>query len=66
MFKINLGRSFRATSNLNNPHPEQNQDISFLQEPYHLKNKVIGFPIKTRIVQGNDNPKTARIVHNVS
>lgn len=55
ILQINLGRSFQATKNINITHLDHKQDISFLQEPYFLKNKVIGFPLKTATIIHNEN-----------
>lgn len=42
------------------PHITQH-DISITQEPYHYKHKVIGFPIKHKII-ASASPKTAIII----
>lgn len=64
VFQANLGRSVQATKTLSNTQLEFDQDISLVQEPYNLKNKVIGFPIKTKIMQFHENRKVATIIHN--
>lgn len=64
IIQVNLGRSFKATQTLTNNLLEFKQDISLIQEPYALKNKIIGFSLKNRIISSDDTPKTATIIHN--
>lgn len=61
--QINLARSFKANQSLSNFQHDEGIDISLIQEPYTLKNKIIGFPIRHKIVTSNLEPKTAIIVH---
>lgn len=63
IIQVNLGRSFKANQNLSNLQQEKNYHISLVQEPYHLKGKIIPFPIKNRIIAHNENPKASIIIH---
>lgn len=64
LIQVNLGKSFKATQTLTNNLLELKQDITLVQEPYALKNKVIGFSLKDKIIAYDENPKTAIIIHN--
>ncbi|KAH9372425.1 hypothetical protein HPB48_016964 [Haemaphysalis longicornis] len=63
IIQVNLARAYKAIQSLCNFQHDEKIDISLVQEPYTLKNKVIGFPIKHKIVMCNIEPKTAIIVH---
>lgn len=63
IIQVNLGRAFKANQSLNNFQQEEEFDISVLQEPYSLNNKIIGFPLKHKVIANNKDPKTAIIIH---
>lgn len=63
VIQVNLGRAFKANESLSNFQHDEQFDISVVQEPYTLHNKVIGFPIKHKIIAFSNTPKTAIIVH---
>lgn len=64
IIQINLAHAIKATKTLNNRQIDFQQEISVLQEPYTLNNKVIGFPLKHRIVAHSEEPKAAIVIHN--
>lgn len=64
IIQINLAKSFKGTQHLSNFLVDNQQDITFIQEPYAPNNTVIGFAIKHKILAGNCNPKCAIVVHN--
>lgn len=59
--QINLRKSCN-TRRIAHFQSEQNQ-LTCIQEPYHLTNKIIGFPIKHRTISSSTNPKVAIIIH---
>lgn len=63
MIQVNLGRSFKANQNLSIYQQRRNHHISLVQEPYHLKGKIIPGSIKDRIIAHEDNPKVGIIFH---
>lgn len=63
ILQVNLARSYKANQSLCNFQRDEDSDISLIQEPYTLKNRIIGFPLKHRIVVAKQDPKTAIIVH---
>jgi len=61
--QINLQRSKSSTAQLNKVIEDQNFDIIFAQEPYVIRGKVCGFPLRYKVFHANcDTPKTAIIV----
>lgn len=63
IIQVNLARAYKANQSLNNFQEEEKIDISIVQEPYALNNKIIGFPIKHKIIAFEKEPKTAIIIH---
>lgn len=59
----NLARCLQASKTLSNFQSELKHHISFLQEPYYFDNKVIGYPLKHKIIAHNYKPKAATIIH---
>lgn len=64
IIQANLARSFNATTSLKHYQEENEHHISIVQEPYVLKNKIIGYPLKHNIIAHTQNPKVAIIIHN--
>jgi hypothetical protein len=64
--QINLQRSKTATAHLNRVITERKIDIVLVQEPYHIGNKVCGFPINYKVFQHENEliPKAAVIIIN--
>lgn len=64
--QINLQRSKSATAHLTQHIEEHDIDIVIIQEPYVMKQKVCGFPLRYRQLYKNDceKPKTAIIITN--
>lgn len=63
IIQANLAHCMRANEALNIQQHITQHDISIIQEPYYYKHKVIGFPIKHKII-ASPTPKTAIIIHN--
>lgn len=63
IIQINLARAFKANQSLSVYQQDKLHDISLIQEPYNLKGKIIGFPMKHKILASKDNPKAAAIIH---
>jgi ribonuclease HI len=66
--QINLQRSKHSTAHLAKYIEEKQIDIIFIQEPYVIKGKVCGFPLKFRLFycENCDRPKSAIAIANDS
>lgn len=64
IIQVNLARAFKANQLQSSFQSDERFDISAIQELYILVNKIIGFPIKHRIIAYKENPKAAIIIHN--
>lgn len=66
LIQINLAHSHKANEYFNVFQQENANQISLIQEPYLFQNKLIGFPIKHRIIAAAAGAKTAIIIHKAS
>lgn len=64
ILQINLNHSYTATEHLKINQLTLKNQITCIQEPYYVKNKIIGFSTRDTIIQGNIKPRTAIIIHN--
>lgn len=64
ILQANLARCAQANELLNVFQKTNQHDITLIQEPYHHKNTITGFPMKHKIIAASENPKTAIIIHN--
>jgi len=64
--QINLQRSKHSTTHLVKIIEEKHIDIVLVQEPYAVKGKVCGFPLRYKVLYDDtcDKPKTAIIITN--
>jgi hypothetical protein len=63
-FQINLQRSRTATSNLGQLINQHNIDITYIQEPYTINNKLAGLPRSYKVYTLGDERKRSAIVIN--
>lgn len=61
--QINLNHSIRATEQLKINLGIKHSEITCIQEPYYVKNKIIGFSISDNIFSYNHKPRTAIVIH---
>lgn len=62
----NCNHSYTATEHLRINIQSHDIHISLLQEPYYLKDKIIGFSITDIIIQHHSKPRAAIIIHSKS
>lgn len=60
--QINANHSFTASEHLK-INQQLESHITCIQEPYYLKNKIIGFPLTDSIIAQPTKPRVARIIH---
>lgn len=63
IIQINLNHSIRATEQLKINQYIRQADITCIQEPYYLNNKIIGFSTSDTVVNFDYKPRTATIIH---
>jgi len=63
-FQINLKHSRTATSNLGQLINQHNIDITYVQEPYTINNKLAGLPRSHKVYTSGDGRKRTAIVIN--
>ena len=64
-FQINLQHSRTATSNLVQVINQHNIDITHIQEPYTINNKLAGLPRSHKVYTSGDRRKrTATVINN--
>ena len=63
-FQINLQHSRTATSNLVQLINQHNVDITYIQEPYTINNKLVGLPRSYKVYTSGDGRKRSAIVIN--
>jgi len=63
-FKINLQHSRTATGNLGQLINQHNVDITYVQEPYTINNKLAGLPRSHKVYTSGDGRKRTAIVIN--
>ena len=61
-FKINLKHSRTATSNLVQLINQQNVDMTFIQEPYTINNKLAGLPKSYKVYKSGDGRKGTALI----
>lgn len=66
LIQANLARAYKANENLCIFQQENANEISLIQEPYLLNNKLIGFPIKHRIFAAPAGAKVATVIHDTN
>jgi len=63
-FQINLKHSRAATSNLGQLISQHNIDITYIQEPYTINNKLVGLPRAYKVYTSGCGRKRTAIVTN--
>jgi hypothetical protein len=63
-FEINLQHSRTLSSNLGQPINQHNFDITYVQEPYTINNKLAGLPRSHKVYTFGDGRKRTAIVIN--
>lgn len=63
ILQFNANHCIRAIDQLKIDTMEIKQRITCIQEPYYLKNKVVGFSIKDNVIAFETKPRVAMVIH---